>query len=411
MSQEASDNQMSHTVQNEPSAQTDETASSTEGAGALEEAPSMDQIKAYHRAKRRVHLGGIAISLVYWIAWVLAAGTFVSWLYGYVDSRWIALFITAGVMLGLNVLINLPLDYYSSYTLEHRFNLSNQTPKSWFVFQFKSWGLGLIIGGAILAGLYAALWYTGWLWGVYVWAGVMVFSILLAKLFPLVILPLFYPAQPLDRPELAERLEKLAGEAGMKISGIYDLALSKDTKKANAMLAGLGSTRRVYLADTLLESFGNDQIAVVFAHELGHHIRGHIYKLIVMSAVVTSLLVGLIWWRLNPHAGTEGAWTGAVAAFAEIMLISTVFPLIIGPITNGISRYFERQADWDALRLTDDPKSFRGAFEKLIKINLADPNPPQWEEIMFDDHPMMSKRLAMADHYAEQRQHAQGAQS
>jgi STE24 endopeptidase len=401
MSQKPLENQTTESIPDET------PAGGGEVPAAIENVPPMEQIKAYHRAKRHVHLGGIAFSLVYWIAWCVLAGAFVSWLDGFIDSRWAGLLLAAGVMLGLNVLINLPLDYYSSYTLEHRFNLSNQTPKDWFIFQLKSWMVGVIIGGLILVGLYAALWYAGWLWGVYVWAGVMIFSILLAKLFPLVILPLFYPAQPLDRPQLAERLKKLAGEAGMKITGIYDLALSKDTKKANAMLAGMGSTRRVYLADTLLESFGTDQIAVVFAHELGHHIRRHIFKTLTMSAIVSSLLVTLIWWRLNPHAGTGAEWAGGVGAFAQVMLISTVFPLIFGAITNGISRHFEREADWEALRLTDDPGSFRGAFEKLIKINLADPDPPRWEEIMFDDHPAMSKRLAMADHYADQRKNAQ----
>jgi STE24 endopeptidase len=365
--------------------------------------PELDikQIKDYARIKRWCHLSGIAISLAYWIAWAAGASAFVQWLSGGIHGPWLGLLVGVVVMVGGHVLLGLPLDYYSSYIVERRFNLSNQTPWTWFVFQVKAWLVGGILAIILLGGLYGALWHAGQWWGVYVWIGMMILSIVLAKLFPLVILPLFYPAKPLDRPQLVERLTAMAGRAGMTVTGVFDLGLSKDTKKANAMLAGLGSTRRVYLSDTLVGAFDDNQIAVVFAHELGHHIRKHIVKMIVLSAVVTSILVTLFWWRLNPFAGDSSQWVGAVAAFAQVMLISTLYPLLVGPVTNAVSRHFERQADTLALELTDDPGAYRSAFELLTRMNLADPNPPRWEEIMFDDHPAMNKRVAMADRYEQ----------
>jgi STE24 endopeptidase len=81
------------------------------------------------------------------------------------------------------------------------------------------------------------------------------------------------------------------------------------------------------------------------------------------------------------------------------MIISFVFPLLVSPITNAISRRFEYQCDSDALRLTRDPRAYRSAFQRLGDINLADPNPPRWEEVLFDDHPALAKRIAMADRY------------
>jgi len=182
----------------------------------------------------------------------------------------------------------------------------------------------------------------------------------------------------------------------MTITGIFNLQLSKETKKANAMLAGLGSSRRVYLSDTLLEAFDDDQIAVVFAHELGHHVRRHIWKGIGISAVASSLLVALIHWRLNPMAGSP-EWAGAIAALTQVMLLATAFPLAVGPVTNAVSRHFERQCDRDALRLTGNPPAYRSAFEQLGRLNLEDPDPPRWEVILFDDHPPLGERIAMAD--------------
>jgi STE24 endopeptidase len=360
------------------------------------------EVRAYNQAHRRLNLADIAISLVYWLTWCWLARGFVTGA-GLADgSRWVGLVVAGMAMMGGSVLVGLPLGYYGGYTLEHRFKLSNQTFTAWMVYQLKSWLVGGLIGGVVLAGLYAAVWYGGRWWGVWVWIGVMLLSVVLAKVFPLVILPLFYPSKPLERPSLADRLRQLAGGAGMTITGIFNLELSKDTKKANAMLAGMGSSRRVYLSDTLLESFDDDQIAVVFAHELGHHVRGHIWKLIGISAVVSSLLVTLIWWRLNPFAGSSvpADWSRAIAGLAQVMLITTVFPLLIGPITNAISRRFERQCDGDALRLVNNPQAYRTAFEQLGRLNLDDPDPPWWEVVWFDDHPPLRQRIAMADEHA-----------
>lgn len=365
----------------------------------------MSQIKEYNGIKRWCHISGIAMSIVYYTIWAMMGGAFVQWLAPGIGNRWLGLLATVLCIVGGHVLIGLPLDYYSSYIVEQRFKLSNQTPRSWLVFQLKAWLIGGILAVILLGGLYAALWYSGRFWGVYVWLGMMGISIVLAKVFPLIILPLFYPTKPLERPDLIERLTQLGQRAGMTISGVFDLGLSKDTKKANAMLAGLGSTRRVYLSDTLLEAFNEGQIAVVFAHELGHYIHRHIFKMIGLSAVVTSILVAMIYCVLHQFDGPTADWTGAVGAFAQIMLITTLYPLAIGPITNAISRHFERQADWKALEMTDDAAAYRGAFDLLTRMNLADPDPPRWEEIMFDDHPAMNKRLAMADEYEE---HAQG---
>jgi len=361
---------------------------------------SEQEVQAYHQAKRICHLAGIAISIVYWAIWLGLAGGFVNWLDLHLDARWLGMAATAVVMFAGQVFVLLPLHYYSSFLLERQYDLTNQTPWTWLIFEMKSWLVGVVIGGILLAGLYSLLWYAGALWSVWVWVGVMAFSVLLAKVFPLIILPLFYPSEPLDRPSLADRLTQMAADTGMTVTGIFNLALSKETKKANAMLAGLGSSRRVYLSDTLLDAFEDDQIAIVFAHELGHHIRGHIFKSIAMAAVISSLLVALFHWRLNPFAGGDPAdWRGAVSGLAQIGFIMAVFPLLIGPVTNAISRHFERQADTDALRLTNDPDAYRGAFRLLTDMNLADPNPPLWEEIMFEDHPPMAKRIAMADEY------------
>lgn len=361
--------------------------------------PHPDEVQEYHRVKRILHISELVMGALYWIMWVALGPGHVRWIDQSVDSPWLGLFAAGLVMLGGLVLVTLPLGYYGEYLIEKRFGLSNQTPRSWFVFQLKSWLVGAILLGIVLGGLYGLLWYAGEAWSVWVWAGLILLTVVLAKIFPLLILPLFYAAKPLDSPSLTERLRRLAEGAGLTITGIFDLQLSKDTRKANAMLTGLGSTRRVYLSDTLLGAFNEDQIGVVFAHELGHHIHGHIWKGIGLSAVVMSVMVALIHWRLDPYAGRPEEWVGAVGALPQVFLITALWPLLVAPLTNAIMRRFERQCDSDALRLTKDPAAYRSAFELLARMNLADPNPPRWEEILFYDHPPIAKRIAMADGY------------
>lgn len=370
-----------------------------ETATSVRTSPAPADVREYHQVKRILHISELVLAVVYWAFWVALGAGHVRWIDGFVDSAWLGLLVGALIMLGGMVVATLPLGYYGEFIIEKRFGLSNQTPWSWFVFQVKSWLVGAVLLGIVLGGLYALLWYGGRWWSVWVWAGVMLLSIGLAKVFPLLILPIFYPSKPLNRPSIEERLRGLAAGTGLTITGVFDLGLSKDTKKANAMLTGLGSTRRVYLSDTLLGAFSEAQIGVVFAHELGHHIRRHIWKGIGMGAVVMSAMVALVHWRLDGFQGRPEEWVGAVGALPQVFMLATLWPLVIAPITNAISRRFERQCDSDALRLTQDPVAYRGAFELLGRMNLADPNPPRWEVVMFHDHPPIGERIAMADQF------------
>ena len=133
------------------------------------------------------------------------------------------------------------------------------------------------------------IWTThGW-WWLAAAAAFFAVSIVFGQLLPVLILPLFYKIEKLDAPELAERIGRLAAGTGLSIEGVYRMALSDETVKANAMLAGLGRTRRVLLGDTLLEGFTPDEIEVIFAHEIGHHVFRHIRKMILAGLVQSAV--------------------------------------------------------------------------------------------------------------------------
>ncbi len=353
-------------------------------------------VKAYHRRKNAVRLVGLIFGVVYALGWCWIAPAWVDRLAAAMGSRWLVLVVTAASMFLLQELLLLPMSYYSGYILEHRYDLSNETVRGWLIREVKELAVGGVLGAILLAGLYGLLWYTGRLWWLWLWFGWMLLAVVLTQLFPVLILPIFYKATAIEDETLVERLRRLAEGTGLKLSGVFRLGLSEETKKPNAMLTGLGSTRRVLLSDTLLDAFEPDEIETVFAHELGHHVRGHIYKGIALSGLAATLVIAGIVWRLGPHTGGEiGAWPHAVAALPQVLLVALGVGVVLRPITNAIMRGFETQCDRDALEATGSG-TYRSAFEKLAEMSMADPEPSKLVEVFFYDHPPISKRLALA---------------
>ena len=183
------------------------------------------------------------------------------------------------------------------------------------------------------------------------------------------------------------------------------LAQKKLLDEANAMLAGLGRTRRVILADTLLDGFSPEEIEVIFAHEIGHHVHRHIRKMIVAGLVfslggffVCAQLIAA--WVVH----TEGRIVYnefPVHTLPLFLLIVAVLSTLIEPLQNAMSRHFERQSDRYALSRTGDSTAYRSAFEKLARLNKSDPDPHPLEVFLFHGHPPIGERLAMADEPGE----------
>jgi len=352
--------------------------------------------KAYHRRKNAVRLAGIVFGLAYALVWCWIAPAWMDRLAPVVQNRWLALLCVAGVMFLAQEFLLLPVSFYSGYILEHRYDLSNETVRGWGVREVKELAVGVVLGAILLAGLYGLVWYSGGLWWLWLWFGWILLSVGLTQLFPVLILPIFYKATPIEDESLVNRLHQLAEGTGLKLSGVFRLSLSEETKKPNAMLAGLGPTRRVLLSDTLLDAFEPAEIETVFVHELGHHVRGHIHKGIVLSAVAATVVIGGIVWRLGPYGGSEVAqWPTAVAVLPQVFLVVLAVGFISRPVVNAILRGFETQCDRDALTATG-PEAYRSAFRKLGDMSLADPDPSKPIEVFFYDHPPISKRLALA---------------
>jgi STE24 endopeptidase len=295
---------------------------------------------------------------------------------------------------GIYYLVFLVLDFYGGFLLEHKFLLSNQTVLGWLRKSIKKGLLSLLM--LLIAGeaLYFFLRHFPNHWWLLTTAAWLLLTIVIGRLAPVLIIPLFYKCSPLANKELKERLLRLSKNCGVATKEVFEVRLSKDTKKANAAVAGLGKGQRVLLGDTLLEDYSDEEIEAVFAHELGHISLFHIRKILVFGAAI-SLASFYLTFLLFKAGTTFLAFnqTCDIGAFPLLALILMAVGLILMPIQLGYLRRLEKQADIFAVEHIENPQSFASAMTKLANQNLIDPSPNRLEELLLYDHPPISKRL------------------
>ncbi len=299
----------------------------------------------------------------------------------------------------LHEAVSLPLSFYSGHVLERQFGLSTQSGGRWFVRHLKHYLVALVISLLMFLGLYTIFWTVGPWWWLVAACAFFAVSVLAGQLMPVLILPLFYRVVRLEEPAWKERWAHLASTAGLSLEGIYRLDLSVETVKANAMLAGLGSTRRVLLGDTLLEKFTREELDVIFAHELGHHVHRHLPKILVAGGIFAVVSFWLCHRTLAAYLGESYVpYDFGVQYLPLLMLILHVVMTAFEPLQNLLSRHFERQSDRYALESTGNHAAYKSAFQKLAAVNKVDPDPHPLEVALFHSHPPISQRLAIADH-------------
>jgi len=288
------------------------------------------------------------------------------------------------------------LDYYG-FLVERKFHLSTQALGSWIWDEVKGFLVGLILGSIVVELLYLTIRQWPQHWWLLAWAMFMGLFVVLAQLAPVVLFPIFYKFEPLDNEDLRRRLVVLSERAGTRVRGVYRWILSEKSKKANAALTGMGRTRRIILADTLLDNYQPEEIEAVLAHELGHHVHRHILKSIFVQAVVT--LVGF--WAANwtLHYAVDQHMFEELSDFADLpllVLVSTVLSFLLMPALNAYSRFNERQADQYAFESIASVEPFISSMNKLAEQNLAERTPSKWIEWLFHSHPAISRRVAAA---------------
>jgi STE24 endopeptidase len=368
-----------------------------------------DKATRYHRLQRRASILTTVVTTLVLLLLLLTGGSaavrdVVTTIAG---PSFIAVVIGYVAALGLLLeLIHLPLAFYQGVTLERRYGLSTQTTASWWADHLKSGAIALTCAAiAALIVLSFLRWDSERWW---VWAAVAftLILVLLAQLAPVVLLPLFYQVTPLTRDGLRERLLALADKAGARVVGVFEWRLSDRTKKANAALAGIGPTRRILLSDTLLAGHSDDEIEVILAHELAHHVHRDIWSGILVEAALIGLGCYAADAVLSAFAGAfhlEGK--ADVAGLPLLALAGGAVSLALMPAANALSRAHERRADRYALDMTRNVPAFISAMRRLAAQNLAEEEPSRLVQVLFHTHPPIAARIQAAREYVEASEH------
>lgn len=371
-------------------------------AGNASSAPPADApgARRYNRVRRWLGIADFVIGAALLI--VLLATDWTGSLRDYA-YRWgfqnytFSVFLYLLFLLLISKALGFPLDYYS-FRLERGFQLSTQKTRSWLWDEGKGFLVGLVVGTVVVELLYFTIRESPQHWWLITWALFMVLFIVLAQLAPVILFPIFYKFEPLDNEDLRRRLVQLGERSGTRVRGIYRWKLSEKSKKANAALTGIGRTRRIILADTLLDHYAPEEIEAVLAHELGHHVHRHILKSILIQAGIT--LLGF--WLANAvlRYSVDHHMFEELSDFANLPLLAltaTALSFLLMPALNAYSRYNERQADQYAFESIGSVEPFISSMNKLADQNLAERTPSKWVEWFFHSHPAISKRVEAAE--------------
>ena len=313
-------------------------------------------------------------------------------------GRWVQAALFTAILVAISAAVFFPPSFAGGYLLEKKHGLLRQSLGAWLRDHAKVLALNGLLMIAAVEILYGFIWLGGDLW--WIWAGFAYCAlfVVIARLAPTFVFPLFFKFTPIEDEDLLHRLRRLADRAETSVAGVFEMDLSRKSSTANAALAGLGRSRRIVLADTLIRRFTHDEIEVVIAHELGHHLQKHLIQGI---AIRVAMIFAFLWlvdslagqWTIR--CGFEGL--GDIAALPVLALSAVALGAIVAPFLNFILRHFERQADRYAIEATAKPESFVSAMRRLASFNMADPSPNPLVEFLFHSHPSIERRIAFCE--------------
>jgi len=296
-------------------------------------------------------------------------------------------------------LLTLPFGYYSGYIHEHKWDFSNQTIKSWLLEQGKSFLLGFFLMWILLGLLFLIMNEFPQYWWLIAGLVYALVSVVFATLFPVLVFPIFNKYTPIRNKNLTGALEKILSKEGLKSSGFFMEDMSRQTKKENAFLAGLGKTRRVILGDNLINNMSVPEVVSIMAHEVGHYKHKHIWKFLMIGTlqqVMVFFMLDRIMRFVFPGFMSGIRMNLTLFPFF-ILVLEGISIFLLGPIGNAISRYYEKQADRYAFENIDDKRSFLEALAGLTNRNLINAYPEKWIKFLFYSHPPVGERLEMGE--------------
>jgi STE24 endopeptidase len=300
-----------------------------------------------------------------------------------------------GLMIVAKTVISLPFSIYSTFVIEERFGFNKTTPKTFVLDMIKGLGLGIILGGPLLAGILAFFTFIDQYAWLYAWAAVTAFTLFIQFIAPTWIMPIFNKFEPLEDGELRQKIRDYADKVNFALEGIYVMDGSKRSSKSNAFFTGFGKNKRIALYDTLIENHTDDELVAVLAHEIGHYKKKHIIKNMVVSVLQTGVMFFLLSIFLHSQGLFEAFYMEQMSIYAGLIFFGMLYApidMILSIFMQMISRKYEFEADAYASS-TYQPGPMIQALKKLSKDNLSNLTPHPFYVFLNYSHPPVLQRI------------------
>ena len=377
--------------------------------------PNETRATRYHRSRLQAGAGAFLVSLLVLVACgpigfgPILAGTATRVTAGWPLAAWAAtVLFTAGV-LAVAQAARYPFDRHRDWALEGRYGLARVPAGRWRRAHVRAAMASVSLGAGAALVVHAAWRWAGPAW--WVGAAVVCYAAHLGwTLAAPLLLTAFGGIRPVRRPSLALRLEALVRRSGVDLA-VREWRGGDDTTQAHAALAGLGRTRQVLLSDTLIETLGDDEIEVVVAHEIGHHVHGDVWRaaawrVVALPATVCGAALAIA--KLGAPAGAwpfvagVPGWTADTAAMLPWLPLLAAAALalhrVLEPVGLALSRGRELRADAYAVRLTGGADAFVTSMRRLSQTNLVDDRPPRLARVLSSHPPVRDRVLAVLRH-------------
>ncbi len=296
-------------------------------------------------------------------------------------------------------LLELPLDAYFHFTIEQRFGFNQYTVRGWLSDALKGLAVSSLLTVVVL-GLILAIWGGRTVFGfgdiLAAWGIVSALTVLLMYLVPVVLIPLFYKLRPLPDGSLKDRLTTLVAASGFAARGIFVANQSQKSRHANAQFAGFGKSRSIILFDTLVNSYTDDEIVAVLAHEIGHGKMRHIPKLMLLVLLESFAFLAVAFTLLGadfPFVAFQVGKSFHTGLFLTYVLFFEVLAFYTQPFSARFSRKMEYEADAYSRQAIGAAGPLVSVFKKFIVNELANINPHPWYEAFYYSHPSLWKRI------------------
>ncbi len=362
-----------------------------------------DKAKKYHKQKNRYFLLNNLVKILLVI--IFFYYNFETKLFKTLDFNiWYTLkiFIYISIVLLIyQIFVNI-LEYYTTYQLRIKYNLTAQNAKEWLMDNIKSFMLTILLT-FIFSSLFILLQNTfPENWWIIIAIVLSIFVVLLNYLLPIIVLPIFYKLKPYPKGELKNSLMKTFDKLKIEIEDIYEINLSSKMTSANAAVIGMGNTRKILLSDNLADRFSFEEIEAILCHEIGHHINNDIYKNLLLQPIIitiTAYIVKQSWPSLINLFGYQNI--DAIISLPLLLIFWGIIYSLFTPLQLYLSRIYERKADRFSFEVIDDPMELGRAFAKLADDSLSRLEFRWWEKLYKASHPSIKARIEKAKEFKD----------